>query len=289
VEKLQQAGFEVVPNPYKRRYTREEIIELLDGIDGLIAGLEPLDRGVLEQHADRLKVVSRCGAGMSNVDLDAAKELGIIVRNTPDGPTQAVAELTVGSLLALLRQVPAMNSALHAGNWDKRVGSQLRGKTVAIIGYGRIGRRVGELLSSFQVKLLAVDPALVDPEVPEAQVVTLDEALQQADILALHLAGETCVLGPEQFNTMKPGMIILNAARGGSIDEEALVEALENGTVAGAWLDALPREPYEGPLANYEQVLLTPHVGSYTREGRLQMELDTVTNLIDAFDTTETR
>ncbi len=274
LRRLEQAGLTIVPNPWRRRYTKEEIIALLHGIDGLIAGLEPLDRDVLAS-APSLKVVSRCGAGMSNVDQQAARELRIQVFNTPNGPTEAVAEMTLGCLLAVMRQAAAMSESLHAGRWDKRTGSQLQGKTVAIVGYGRIGRRVAELLTPFGIKKL-----IVDPQAASEGAMPLTEVLPQADVILLHLSGETCVLDAAAFARMKRGVFICNAARGGAVDEAALIEALNNGTVAGAWLDALPKEPYSGELCRFGQVLLTPHCASYTAEGRLNMEMECVENLI---------
>lgn len=279
---LKNANCEVVSNPFKRRYTKQETIELLQkNIDGLIAGLEPLDREVLEK-VPNLKVISRCGSGMSNVDVEAAAKLGITVCSTPDGPTLSVAEMTVGCMISLLRNIPQMNNSLHDGVWDKRIGNLLSEKTVAIIGFGKIGKKVVELIRPFQPRLLIVDPYLQEP--PSIGVnVSLDEALEEADIFSLHLAGESCIFNENIFSKMKPGAIILNAARGGNISESALVDAVNKGTVAAAWLDALPHEPYEGPLQHLEQVILTPHVGSYTREGRLKMETDCVKNLLTAF------
>ncbi len=275
LKQVETAGFEIVPNPYKRRYTKEEIMVLLQGIDGLIAGLEPLDREVLQAASSRLKVISRCGSGMSNVDEVAAKELGIQVFNTPNGPTESVAEMTLGCLLTVMRKVQIMNQSLHVGDWNKQIGHLLQGKTVALVGYGRIGRRVAELLLPFGINLLVVDPHLTD-----VSVVPFEQALPIADIFLFHLAGEDCLLNEESLSEMKDGVIICNAARGGTIDEAALVTALESGKVKAAWLDALPEEPYTGSLQKFEQVLLTPHVGSYTLEGRLQMEMDCAENLI---------
>ncbi len=277
LRKLRDRGCEIVPNPVGRRYTKPEIISLLDGIDGLIAGLEPLDREVLS--GSELKVVSRCGSGVSNVDLEAAEELGIVVCNTPDGPTQAVAEMTLGALLSISRHMHIMNRSLHDGRWDKRIGGQLADKNVAIVGYGRIGRRFAALLAPFDVDVMVVDP-YIDVSNGHGRSTSLDEALETADVISLHLSGEQCILDTSAFNKMRSGVLVLNAARGGNVDEQALVDALESGTVAAAWLDSLPREPYEGPLTQYEQVLLTPHAASYTREGRLNMEMQCVENLL---------
>lgn len=279
LQRLVEAGCDVVPNPYKRRLSKEELLMLLaDEVVGVIAGLEPYHRDVLE--VSRLKVISRVGAGLSNVDLAAAKELGISVCSTPYGPTEAVAELTVGALLALLRQIPQMDRALHQGLWRKHIGAQLQGKTVAIVGFGRIGRRVAELLAPFGVHLLVVDPLV--REAPRATVVSLDQALRQAEIVTLHASGEDCLLGEREIGLLKPGAYVLNVARGGVIDEVALARALDEGRVAGTWIDTFVTEPYTGPLARFEEAVLTPHVGSYTHEGRVQMETEAVENLLAA-------
>lgn len=283
---LKDSGFEPINNPHKRKLTKEEVLGFLtEDVQGLIAGLEPLDREVLTKSG--LKVISRCGSGVSNVDLKAARSLGIKVCSTPDGPTVAVAELTVGALLNLLRRVSYMDSRLHAGKWVKQIGFQLQGKTIAIIGFGRIGRRVAMLLKNFGVKLIAVDPAL-KAEVDGVKITSFKEAVKKADIISIHLSGEKEVIGFKEIEYLKNGVFILNAARGGLINEEALIEALENKKVAGAWLDVFDIEPYQGPLKKYPQVLLTPHVGSYTLECRRMMEMDAVENLISAFNEVKT-
>ena len=280
LERLMAAGFEVINNPYKRKLTEEELLKLLPGVEGLIAGLEPLSRRVLE--ASCLKVISRCGSGLSNVDLQAVKEIGIIVCSTPSGPTTAVAELTLGCLLSLLRQVPQMNQALHQGSWSKRIGRQLQGACVTVIGFGRIGRKVGQLLLACSANVVAVDP-LVSGTLENIKIVPLQEALKKADIITLHASGENCLLGSNEFAMMKNGVFILNAARGGLLDEKALAEAIDNKKVAGAWLDTFDKEPYNGILCQYDEVILTPHIGSYTAECRRDMEMQSVLNLIDSF------
>ncbi|MBF0504266.1 MAG: hydroxyacid dehydrogenase [Candidatus Omnitrophica bacterium] len=280
LEKLASAGFEVIHNPYKRKLTEDELLKLLPGVVGLIAGLEPLNRKVLQ--ASCLKVISRCGSGLSNVDLQAARDLGIIVRSTPSGPTTAVAELTLGCLLSLLRQIPPMNQSLHQGTWVKRIGRQLQGACVAVIGFGRIGRKVGQLLAAFGAKVVAVDP-LLSGEVENIKIVPLSEALKKADIITLHASGEDRLLGSGEFEMMKEGVFILNVARGGLLDEKALAKAIDGKKVAGAWLDTFDVEPYSGILCRYEQVILTPHIGSYTVECRREMEMEAVLNLMDSF------
>jgi D-3-phosphoglycerate dehydrogenase len=280
--KLVQNNFNVIDNPYKRKLTEEELLSLLPGVTGLIAGLEPLTRKVLEK--SDLKVISRCGSGLSNVDLLAGKEMGITVTNTPLGPTTAVAELTLGCLLNLIRQVPQMNNSLHKKEWSKRIGKELTGSCVGIIGFGNIGRRVGRLLSIFGAKIIAVDP-LLSGVVDNVPIVGIEEVLKEADIITLHSSGEDCLLDKQEFDLMKQGVYILNAARGSIINEEALKEALDNGKVAGAWLDTFGNEPYNGVLCDYEQVILTPHIGSYTVQCRSSMEMEAVENLIKALNT----
>jgi D-3-phosphoglycerate dehydrogenase len=278
---LQEAGIEVKGNPFKRRLTEAEIIAHLEGVDGLIAGLEPLNRKVLESAHPRLKVLARVGIGMNNVDHEAARELGIAVSNTPEGPTAAVAELTLTALLTLARRLVSTNAALHRGEWKKEIGMGLSGTKVLLIGYGRIGRRVGELLHAFDAELLILDPFLDQGGLLSGErLVTLDEGLAEAEVISLHASGQDCLLDAAAFSKMRAGVLILNSARGELVSEDALVQALDSGKVGGAWFDAFWKEPYEGPLTQYDQVLLTPHVGTYTKQCRLGMESQAVKNLL---------
>lgn len=279
---LLEMGCEIIRNPYKRKLTKEEVIDLLsDNVIGLIAGLEPLDREVLEK--TKLKVISRCGSGLSNIDLDIANELGIKVCSTPFGPITAVAELTVGAMLSLLRWIPQMNNEMHEGKWIKKIGLQLEGKTVVIIGFGRIGRKVASLLKHFNARIIAVDPNIhKDPE--GIEILPLDRALPIADIISIHSNGENQIIGKNEFGLIKQGAFLLNVARGSLVDEESLIEVLESGKIRGAWIDTFDPEPYIGKLVNYPQVILTPHIGSYTIECRRAMEMEAVNNLISAFE-----
>lgn len=281
MSRLHETGCEVIDNPFKRRLTKPELLSLLSsGISGLISGLEPLDHEVLERSS--LKVISRCGAGLSNIDLSAAERFGIKVCSTPDAPTSAVAELTVGALLNMLRTISEMDRELHEGRWIKKIGVQIKGKTVVIIGLGRIGRRVAKILSSFDAKILAVDP-LLSGKAGDIPIVSLEEGLTRADIIIIHCSGDDCVLGSDEFKLMKKGIFLLNAARGNVIDEGALIKALKEQKIRGAWIDTFRQEPYDGSLKDYPQVILTPHVGSYTKECRREMEMEAVENLINAF------
>lgn len=279
-EMMKNAGVEVVENPYGRRLTEEEAIEYLADKDGLIAGLEPLNRKVLDA-APNLKAIARVGIGIANVDLKAAEEKGIKISNTPDGPTLAVAELTVTAALALNRGLVATNVKLHAGEWAKSIGQGLTGQSVLFVGYGRIGRKAAELFRAFGPKILVADPFLKQEDLTAGEtLVSLEEGLAAADIITLHAAGEEEILGADEFAKMKKGVILLNSARGGLVDEQAFIAALDNGTVGSAWFDAFWKEPYEGPLRGYENVLMTPHVGTYTAQCRGSMEMAAVQNLL---------
>lgn len=281
LELLAAAGVAVKPNPLKRRLTEEEIIEHLRGVDGLIAGLEPLNRMVITAAAPQLKAIARVGIGVENVDFDAARELGVKVSSTPDGPMNAVAEMCLAALLTIGRTILPANEALHKGEWKKSIGFGLMGTKVLLIGYGRIGRRTGELLRAFGAELLVHDPYLGPESLTHGErAVSLDEGLAEAEVISLHASGGDCVLGREQFAKVRKGVVLLNSARGGLVGEDALVAALEDGSVRAVWLDSFWKEPYTGPLAKYPQVLLTPHISTYTIQCRRDMETAAVKNLL---------
>ena len=276
---LEAAGCIIKPNPFGRRLTESEIIAHLEGADGLIAGLEPLNCVVLKSAHPRLKALARVGIGVANVDFDAARDFGVLVSSTPDGPIDAVAEMTLAALLSLARNLVPTNAALHRGEWTKSIGLGLRDAKVLLIGYGRIGKRVGDLLRAFGVEIFVCDPALSGTP-QDVNVVELNEGLAHADVISLHASGEDCILDAAAFVLMKPGVLLLNGARGGLVDESSLLAALDSGKVAGVWFDAFWEEPYTGPLTRYEQAILTPHVGTYTERCRLQMETEAVRNLL---------
>ena len=279
---LQQAGATVIPNPTGKRLTEPEIIDYLtrERIDGLLAGLEPLNRRVLEAARPTLKAIARVGIGITNVDVAACREFGIRFSFTPDGPTEAVAEMTLAALLSLARELEPMNRAMHAGQWPKLISRSLRELTVLVVGFGRIGRAVATQLAALGCKILVCDPYLpADAPCPFPRV-TLTDGLGQADAVSLHASGSQPILGEPEFAAARPGLIVLNSARGELVDETALVRALESGRVGKAWFDAFWQEPYTGPLLRFPQVLLTPHTCTYTRRCRLMMESEAATNLL---------
>ena len=280
---LDEKGIAYVLNPHGRKLSEEETIDLLQGCIGVAAGTEPLTSRVMEALPD-LKVISRCGTGMDNVDRKAAAKRGIAVCNTPDGPTLAVAELTLGYALDLMRQISRMDRELRSGEWKKRMGNTLSGKRLGIVGFGRIGRAVAGMFASLGVEVAFNDPVV---ESGTYRKMGVNELLAWADILTLHcsLSGGACTLfSRDQLRSMKPGSWIINASRGGIVDEDTLYEMLKSGHLAGAAIDVFGKEPYNGPLTELDNVILTPHIGSYARESRIQMEIDTIKNLLDALN-----
>ena len=275
-------------NPEGRKLSEEEILPLLDEIDGLIAGTEPLTRAVLSQ-ASCLKVISRCGTGLDNVDLDAAAELGIEVRNTPDAHVDAVAELTLAAILNSLRQITAADRAIRERKWQKPMGRLLRDQTVGLVGLGRVGRRLLELLMPFNVTFLATD-LQQDLELAQKYAVRytdLDTLLRHADIVSLHIpytASVRNLIDAPRLRMMKQGSLLINCARGGIVDEEALRAVLQDGHLAAAHIDTFESEPYVGPLTELPNVTMSPHIGSYAVEGRIRMEKEAVLNLINCLD-----
>lgn len=282
IELCRSKGFEVLLNPYKRTLTAEEVVELAGPAVGLVAGTETLTEEVLRR-LPALRVISRCGTGLDTVDLRAAERMHIRVFNTPDAPTNAVAELTVGLMLGLVRMVPQSSDATRRGAWKKRMGNLLGRQTVGIVGFGRIGRRVAELLQPFGCRTVwcDIDPNL-PPAPPHAERVTFDRLITQSDIVTLHVsqAGSPFTLGEAELQRMKKGAWIVNTARGSLLDEEALYRALAEGRLSGAALDVFRNEPYQGALRDLPNIILTPHIGSYARESRVEMEMQAVQNLL---------
>lgn len=287
-EKLEAAVGEVIYNPTSRPLSSAELVELLPGCHGYIAGLDTIDRTALES-ADQLKVIARYGTGVDRVDLDAAKEQGIIVTNTPGANTVSVAELAIGLMLALVRGIPQANTATKNGEWPRLRGTLLEGKVVGLIGFGAIGQAAARCLQGFNCTLVAHDPF---PNYEAAQTLNatllpLVEVLRQADILSLHLPvmPETRGMVNEEFlGQMKPGAILVNTARGEIINEADLLAALQNGHLSGAGLDTFASEPpgADSPLLQLPQVIATPHTGAHTDGATNAMGWGALRNLLPA-------
>lgn len=272
---LLKEGITVVKNPYGRKMSEEEIIMHLQGADGLLAGLETLNETVFSK-SPQLKAIARIGIGMDNVDQKAAEKYNIKVSNTPEGPTDAVAEMVLSALLAIGHQIVLANNDIHAGIWKKRMGFSIDGLKILIIGYGNIGKKVAELLKRFNVSLL-----IYDKYNKENSTCDLEDGLKNADIITMHAAGKDEILNPRLLQMTKKGVIILNSARGGLINEDALYNGLKNGHIGGFWGDVFWEEPYNGKLTECENALLTPHISTYTTTCRERMETQAVMNLLE--------
>lgn len=268
---LEAAVGEVIYNTTGKPLTSPEIAKLLPGIDGYIAGLDQIDRAALDK-ADCLKVISRYGVGIDNVDVLAAVEKGIIVTNTPGANSSSVAELALALMLALARQIPEANKAVHQGKFPRLNGISFEGKTIGILGVGAIGKQLARRLAGFDCQILGYDP-IPDLEFCRLHKVelinTIEEILPRADFISLHLPllPETRGLVNSAFlEKMKKGAYLVNTSRGEVVDEQALLAALQSGHLHGAALDAFSVEPLpaDHPLLGLAQVIATPHLGAQT-------------------------
>jgi len=281
LEKLAMAGFEVHLNPHARKLTSDELVELVGNAQGLVAGTEPITASALEV-LPALRVISRCGVGIDNVDQEACARLGKKLFNTPEALVDAVAELALGLVLSLLRNTHVMDRDIRTGKWKKRMGRLLRGQCAGVVGFGRIGQRSGELMHCLGADIVYADLEEKKPTYP-ARHMLLEDLLREVDILLLHVSGgegASGLLGAERLKLLKPTSILINLSRGGVVDEAALAKALSSGRLAGAALDVFEEEPYSGELAALPNVILTPHVGSYAVQARVRMEAEAVDNLL---------
>ncbi|MBO4312486.1 MAG: phosphoglycerate dehydrogenase [Desulfovibrionaceae bacterium] len=277
---LEEMDVGYVLNDKGRRLTEDETIDLLEGCTGLIAGSGPVTRRLMEMRPG-LKAISRCGPTLENIDTEFAAQKQIKVTIAPIGHGTAVAELAVSLMICLLRNINSMDRAMREGVWKKRMGWLLQNKKVGIVGFGTTGHTVMKLLAPFHAKVAYNDPFVDDP-IP--QKMELDELLEWADIVTLHCPRVEggYLLDAGKLARMKPGSLLLNLAKGGLVDEDALNGLLLAGHLAGAALDVFGREPYEGPLRERDNIILTPHIGAHTREARVIMEMEAVRNILNA-------
>jgi len=254
----------------------EGLLPLVGDIDAwIVRSATRVTRRLIEA-APRLRWVARAGAGLDNIDVGAARERGISVLNVPGANSVAVAELVMGLLLALFRQIPAADASLRRGAWEKSKlkGRELRGKTIGIVGVGRIGRAVAQRARAFEMTCIGHDPLVsaADARAAGVELLPLGDLLPRADILTLHVpvTPETRgLIGPGEIARMKRGAVLVNAARGGLVDEAALHSALVSGALSGAALDVFAQEPPGGsPLLSLPNVVSTPHLGASTAEAQ---------------------
>jgi D-3-phosphoglycerate dehydrogenase len=268
----------------------DELTKLVADQDALIVRGQTRVTAAVMDAAPRLKVVGRAGVGVDNIDLEAAKKHNITVVNAPSSTTVAVAELTVGLLLAVAREIPRADSAMKQGQWLKKEfeGIELNGKTLGIIGFGRIGTEVGKRASAFGMNVITYDPNVSEHELEhgEAEPVSFQDLCAWSDFISLHLplnVQTRDLIGPQAISQMRDGVRIISTARGGIIDEAALLEALNSGKVAGAALDVFAQEPPGlTELVSHPRVIATPHIGAQTAEAQSRAAEDIANEVLSA-------
>lgn len=279
LELLESAGIEYVINPLGRKLKEAELADMVADFDVLIAGTEPITDHVMGS-GRRLKLISRVGIGLDSVDLLAAERRGIHVSYTPDAPAPAVAELTVGLMLSLLRSIHVSNMQMHAGQWYRHFGRRIPEVTVGVIGTGRIGSRVLRRIASFGTPRVLVNDLNPDPKlIPELKLewVSKEDIYKQADLISVHVpltVHTKSMIRREHLLEMKRDALVINTSRGGVINERDLADVLQSGHLGGAAIDVFEREPYEGPLVRIERCLLTSHMGSMSVDCRTRMEIE---------------
>mgnify|MGYP002820278006 CR=1 FL=1 len=284
LELLKSHNLKIKLNQMGRKLTTQEIRTSLSECHGVIAGTELYDINTL-QSLPNLKIISRLGVGLDNIDLDYTKKNDIAIYRTQTTPAPAVAELTLGLILDLLRKISYQNNLMKSGIWEKGMGQLLSGKTLGIIGLGTIGKKLVEITSGINLQYLAYDinEDRVFSEQNDIRYVMLEDIFTKSDIISIHLnlSNETRhLIDYNAIKKMKKEIILINTSRGEIINEDALLEALNKKRMGGVGLDVFSNEPYKGDLLNFDNVITTPHIGAYAREIRTQMELEAAMNLV---------
>lgn len=283
---LREFADELVFNESGKPLSEEDLIPKLHGCDGYIAGLDQITQKVLVS-CPGLKVVSRYGAGYDRVDINAARDLNIKVTNTPGVNAQAVGELTFGLILSVARKIPYLNHETRDGHWIRSTGMELKGKTLGILGLGAIGKVVAQCAQGFGMKVIAYDPFMNEVYCKEHQIksVSFEELMRCSNVVSLHLplTNDTHhLINAASIDLLPDGAILVNASRGGIIDEDAAYTALKKGKLAGLGLDAFEVEPpTASPLFELDNVIVTPHTGAHTKEATDNMARASIQNLID--------
>ena len=285
IELLGLSGVDYLINPLNKKFTEDELINYVKDVDLIIAGTEPITEKVLN-HAPKLKLISRVGIGLDSIDLMATKKRGIKVTYTPDAPAPAVAELTIGLILNLLRSVNVSNSQMHNGTWNRIFGRRLAEITLGVIGVGRIGSRVLRRTKPFGTPRILVNDIKPEDKLNtdlKLEWVSKDTIYREADVICLHLplTKDTFdLVKKEQLLSMKKDSIIINVSRGGIINEEDLYEVMKSGHLSGAAIDVFEEEPYYGKLSEIERCILTAHMGSMSIDCRSKMEIEATKEVI---------
>jgi D-3-phosphoglycerate dehydrogenase len=290
---IAQEGIDILNQEYqvdvRTKLSEDELVEIIGGYDALVVrSATKVTAKIIEN--SNLKVIGRAGVGVDNIDLEAATKKGILVVNAPEGNTTAASEHTVALLMAMARNIPEAVQSLKNKVWDRKrfMGIELNGKTLGVVGLGRIGREVAKKAIGLGMNILAYDPYIIKQQVEniDIKVVDLDTVLKEADFITFHvpLTKSTYhMVGEKQFSMMKDSVMLINCARGGIIDEEALYEALKSGKVAGCALDVFEKEPpLESPLLDLPNLIATPHLGASTQEAQVSVAVDVAKDVIRA-------
>lgn len=268
---FKEKGIEIISKVQKPRITYNELTEIVDQFDGVVVGgADNFDENMITKASKRVKVLAKWGVGVDNIDLVAAKKYGVKVGYSPGYLAEPVANMIIGYILMLARQLHIQNIDMHHGNWTKKKGLSPHGRTLGVIGLGAIGKKVIEKATVLGMKFLGYDIMKIDKEFLnryDIDFLKLDELMEQSDFISLccsQTEDNYHMLNESSFKKMKDGVFIINTARGSLIDEKALVKALESGVVAGAALDVFEKEPIESdnPLLKFENVILSPHNGN---------------------------
>jgi D-3-phosphoglycerate dehydrogenase / 2-oxoglutarate reductase len=291
---LERAGFELFYSQPGRQPSEAELLTLVPGCDGWLAGVEPISAKVLDA-ADRLRVISRNGVGMDSIDLAVAERLGIKIMTTPGANAAAVAELTVGLIICGLRHLAESAAKLKAGTWSRAQGREVNGCTIGLVGCGAVGRAVAEAVSALGAKVLAYDlePSFGFQPSPRFAWAPLDDVLSHADVVSLHcpaLPDAAPLLTATRFGAMKRGALLVNTARASLVDELALLDALDQGRIDWYATDVFAVEPPPASrLLSHERVFATPHIGAFTAEGGRRAAEIAVENLLSVLVAPKTR
>ncbi len=284
---FKNSGFEQAKNPYRGKGLSEnELIELIGGVHGLLTGVDQVTAKVINT-ADELKIISKFGAGVDNIDVAAATQKGVVVTNAPGMNSDAVADMTFSLILSIARRIPFANDQVRKGNWPLIVGTEICNKTLGLIGLGQIGKRVAMRAGGFNMKILAYELLPDEQFVQELgiKLVPLNRLLQESDFVSIHVpfTSETKdLIKTEQLEMMKPTAYLINTARGGIVDENALHDALESGEIAGAAFDVFKEEPLrEKALIELDNFIATPHISPFTKEAIENAEKLSAQNIID--------
>jgi D-3-phosphoglycerate dehydrogenase len=280
IETLKASGFSYKIHSSGKRITREELLSNAPDHTVIIAGVEPYDDSLLSA-LPQLKCIVRLGVGVDSVDLVSAQKRNITVLNTPDIPTTAVAELAMAMYFSLSRNLRPQANSMGQKKWERLESHLLSGKTIGIIGFGRIGQRIADFCKPFGVTILVCDPFINMDSVQNKNIelVDKDTLLNKSDIISIHASkagGAGLIITGEDYAKMKKGAMLVNLSRGGMIDEEGLVAALTTKHLTGAGLDVFGKEPYNGALCDFENVILTPHSATLPVETRVAMEKECV-------------